>query len=603
MMSQEHQGTNSVTPEVLSGKRKRGRPRKDESVDMSGTPGSDVAKRNRCCRVDSADCTDTAFVGQVVSGVLDGSFDAGYLLTVRVGETGTVLRGVVFEPGLSVPISAANDVAPHVKMIRRNEVTIPVSPLNQVPSLAVGQNPSKLVHANEAAHPSEGSPTIWGPKVLKYDGSGPSSVPLNGPSDVTQGAPLEMQSESKTNPKVEILTCTQASEPQVEKENFVESLPAKETCLPSKGADCDINEPAVVTPQTLPSEVKPNASIESVVATFYTNEVPGDSCHVLQSCNQEPSVNSIDIIEVSHENESSDQVEGLSNVELPAMDTQLELVSVPSTVKEHAVGAAIETFDAFKQDNEAMLVDVSANCLSEVPAVAPQGEPLEASDEIQKLDEAPQFTTGPSSDDATVSKEDVELVRKTEIPVEEVDLRQTNLNVTPSNETLQANVTSAVKMSQFNVTSAVELQSDVTPSLDMLDAAPVMQNNPQDEASNVTQEPLLTEAAEDANEELESQKRIDELGSVGGLQKEVTHSAAYDMLNELKQKEPVLLDLMGPAFPNEAVLPTPSREDPAGPAADEGFMELGKVGDQSIGIIIGDIPEDPSETGALPQNG
>ncbi|XP_068668699.1 uncharacterized protein [Aristolochia californica] len=578
MMSQEHQGANSVTPEVLSGKRKRGRPRKDDSVDMTGISGSDVAKRNRRRRVDSSDCTDTALVGQVVSGVLDGSFDAGYLLTVRVGETGTVLRGVVFEPGLSVPISAVNDVAPHIKMIRRNEVT---SPLNQVPSLAVGQNPSKLLHVNEAAHPSEGSPTNRGPKADKYDGSGPLSVPLNGPSNVTQGAPSEMKSESKTDAKVEISIGTLASQPQTEKGNFVDSMPVDETSLLPKGADCDINEPPMVTPQILSSEVKADACNESAVVTSHTNEVPGDSCDVLPSHNQEPSINGKDRIEVSQENESSIQVEGPSNVEPAALDTQLELSSVPSAVKIHNLGAASGTLDAVNQDNGAMLVDVSANCVSEVPAVAPKGEPLEASDEIQKPDEAPHFTAGPTSDAATVSKEDRELDWEAEVPVEDVDVMQTNLSVTKSVELLQSNVTSAVELLQTNINSAVEeLQPNVTTSLEILDAGPTIENNPQDETSHVT------EAVEDANKDLESPKKI------GGSQREVTPGTADDMPNESKQKEPVLLDLMGPAFSNEAVLEAPNHENPA--ADGGGFMELERVADQSIDIIV---------EGPLPQNG
>ncbi|CAA6658225.1 unnamed protein product [Spirodela intermedia] len=49
------------------------------------------------------------------------------MLTVQVGGGGCVLRGVVFEPGLSVPISSANDVAPNVKMFERNEVSLPSS--------------------------------------------------------------------------------------------------------------------------------------------------------------------------------------------------------------------------------------------------------------------------------------------------------------------------------------------------------------------------------------------------------------------------------------------------------------------------------------------
>ncbi|CAA7394410.1 unnamed protein product [Spirodela intermedia] len=120
-MAQEHQEENSVDLVSHTVKRKRGRPRKDEIL------GSEPSKRNRRARIDGEGHGADPFVGQVVSGVLDGRFDAGYMLTVQVGGGGCVLRGVVFEPGLSVPISSANDVAPNVKMFERNEVSLPSS--------------------------------------------------------------------------------------------------------------------------------------------------------------------------------------------------------------------------------------------------------------------------------------------------------------------------------------------------------------------------------------------------------------------------------------------------------------------------------------------
>ncbi|RWV88839.1 hypothetical protein GW17_00049043 [Ensete ventricosum] len=51
-------------------------------------------------------------LGQAVCGTLDGTFDAGYLLTVRVANTGDVLKGLVFDPRLCIPVSAENDIAP-----------------------------------------------------------------------------------------------------------------------------------------------------------------------------------------------------------------------------------------------------------------------------------------------------------------------------------------------------------------------------------------------------------------------------------------------------------------------------------------------------------
>lgn len=136
-------------------KRGRGRPRKSESatpgVPSGATPQKPVQgptpkksdtkpKRIRKRKGESAApaIVDVALVGQPVTGVLDGSFDAGYLLSVRVGNTNTVLRGVVFGPGLSLPISKMNDVAPTVRHIKRDE-TIPPP---QVPAFAAPAAPS-----------------------------------------------------------------------------------------------------------------------------------------------------------------------------------------------------------------------------------------------------------------------------------------------------------------------------------------------------------------------------------------------------------------------------------------------------------------------------
>ncbi|KAF5178579.1 At hook motif-containing protein [Thalictrum thalictroides] len=127
-MTQENQGTNSAVPDNPPLKRKRGRPRKDRSQtqgQMSATAATDTEKRNQRRRIDSVTETINDMVGQAVFGVLDGSFDAGYLLTVKVGDTDTVLKGVVFQPGSSVPVSGSNDVAPHMKMFRRADIQIP----------------------------------------------------------------------------------------------------------------------------------------------------------------------------------------------------------------------------------------------------------------------------------------------------------------------------------------------------------------------------------------------------------------------------------------------------------------------------------------------
>lgn len=97
-----------------STKRKRGRPRKDEA------PGSESSRRAL-----QNPNSNVELVGQQVSGSFVGVFDSGYLLTVQVGSSGPIMTGLVFDPRLSVPISAENDIAPHLPMLRRNDLFPP----------------------------------------------------------------------------------------------------------------------------------------------------------------------------------------------------------------------------------------------------------------------------------------------------------------------------------------------------------------------------------------------------------------------------------------------------------------------------------------------
>ncbi|KAL8136812.1 hypothetical protein V2J09_002813 [Rumex salicifolius] len=63
---------------------------------------------------------DDDIIGQAVTGVLDGMFDAGYLLSVvKVGESETSMKGLVFQPGKFVPVTKDNDIAPGAKMYTR----------------------------------------------------------------------------------------------------------------------------------------------------------------------------------------------------------------------------------------------------------------------------------------------------------------------------------------------------------------------------------------------------------------------------------------------------------------------------------------------------
>ncbi|KAI5073478.1 hypothetical protein GOP47_0011491 [Adiantum capillus-veneris] len=58
-------------------------------------------------------------VGQTVHGVVDGCFDAGFLVSLRMGDSDSLYRGVVFGPGLSIPVSKETDIAKNVKRRRR----------------------------------------------------------------------------------------------------------------------------------------------------------------------------------------------------------------------------------------------------------------------------------------------------------------------------------------------------------------------------------------------------------------------------------------------------------------------------------------------------
>lgn len=139
-MNQDNRESDKDASTNIPMKRKRGRPRKhprpsfnhgENSVERIQNlyhmqnahvpPGFQGMNRDQSPPVEPLD----VMVGQVVRGVIEASFDAGYLLNVKVGNSETTLRGVVFKPGQYVPVSAANDVAPHVQMVKRNEIPLP----------------------------------------------------------------------------------------------------------------------------------------------------------------------------------------------------------------------------------------------------------------------------------------------------------------------------------------------------------------------------------------------------------------------------------------------------------------------------------------------
>eukprot|EP00250_Pteridium_aquilinum_P000346 c10387_g1_i1 orf=491-1180(-) len=171
---------------VVPPKRKKGRPPKNRALVPEGEnstvppPQPKPDGRGRKPKPKNSNvvwpAVDSAFVGQQVHGVLDGSFDAGYLLTVRVGNTQTVLRGAVFEPSLSVPISHSNDIAPSIKFISREDMTAPIQCLTEYASTAL---PSPVVAPPISSGGMESTPTpMKEDKRPPFEGTSAEPVPV-----------------------------------------------------------------------------------------------------------------------------------------------------------------------------------------------------------------------------------------------------------------------------------------------------------------------------------------------------------------------------------------------------------------------------------------
>ncbi|XP_018456109.1 protein METABOLIC NETWORK MODULATOR 1 isoform X2 [Raphanus sativus] len=105
--SHEENNNYTVSGDVIT-KRKPGRPRKHLKLDSPEQSSRHIEDN------------DEAMVGQHVTGVIEATFEAGFLLSVKLGNSDTVLRGVLFKPGRCEPVSVDNDIAPHVPMITRN---------------------------------------------------------------------------------------------------------------------------------------------------------------------------------------------------------------------------------------------------------------------------------------------------------------------------------------------------------------------------------------------------------------------------------------------------------------------------------------------------
>ncbi|OIV92079.1 hypothetical protein TanjilG_08752 [Lupinus angustifolius] len=174
---------------VLFGQNKKLNPGSGEQTALP--PGYEGFNGNQQLQRDQENGSNDAMVGQTVSGLIEAVFDAGYLLNVRVGDSDTTLRGLVFKPGRYVPISPENDVAPGVPMIRRNEVPFPSGTTSQVQNPLVKERNQQHVnvHRNESLT-MNGSPIV--PQVPRGAVSPINMVASSGnnaPSSAVQTTP------------------------------------------------------------------------------------------------------------------------------------------------------------------------------------------------------------------------------------------------------------------------------------------------------------------------------------------------------------------------------------------------------------------------------
>ncbi|XP_042489697.1 uncharacterized protein LOC122069691 [Macadamia integrifolia] len=377
-MSQENQGTDSFPMENTPVKRKRGRPRKDGNL-VRGEPAStslpvtDMVRRNRRRRVDQI---DDAMVGQVVSGALEGSFDAGYLLTVKVGNTNTVLRGVVFEPGLSVPISVANDVAPHVKMFKRNEISLPTQV--QGTNLQSEQNNGRLVKVsgNEGVLASNVSPPVKqvprAPQLLPSQAQANpmafSKGEVNDTNNVPKTAPHALQpeeSKAKSSPSLPAKGLAGEASDDANHVDQVSSQPAASQTENRTPTDVMQNDesghPTRDAPHSLPPEDNKAKISPSRPAKGVAGEASGDANHAVQVSSQ--------VAASQTENWMSTDVMQNDKSSLPPREAGGLAIDAGQVVQVSMQTAAAPQIEKKKS------IDLLTNDKSDLPTSEPEGVP------------------------------------------------------------------------------------------------------------------------------------------------------------------------------------------------------------------------------------
>lgn len=240
-MNQPVQGDSSSTPAILPLKRRRGRPRKDPSlkrvVRAQVPPPFELVQEIQPQQVNRND-VNNGMIGQAVTGVVEAAFDAGYLVNVRIGDSNTNYRGVVFKSGHYVPVTAANDVAPHLQMIRRTEVR-PAQNQLQV----YGHRAERNGSLNPGSRSSKSKQVVMHPSVPPVGARGTVVPVVLQPVNLTNGL------ASSQNP------ASQASNRESSREREVQMVKPL-AMLPPDGPVTPGQLPPEPTRETLPSQTQ-----------------------------------------------------------------------------------------------------------------------------------------------------------------------------------------------------------------------------------------------------------------------------------------------------------------------------------------------------------
>ncbi|PNY13630.1 hypothetical protein L195_g010288 [Trifolium pratense] len=140
-MNQQNQGSGGI-PSNSPMKRKRGRPRKEENNVVHGVHKPENVLNFNQPVVSTATNSGSGMLGKTVTGVIEATFNDGFLVNVKAPDSDSFLRGVVFLPGQVNPVTAETDVAPHVQMISRKEFPIPMPMPNRQTSEVHSSLPS-----------------------------------------------------------------------------------------------------------------------------------------------------------------------------------------------------------------------------------------------------------------------------------------------------------------------------------------------------------------------------------------------------------------------------------------------------------------------------